>query len=279
MRCARSILASLAIASAAAAQPKPQKPAAPSRGPTARATKPSTPGYAEYVRRWHAPAQGKTCPTDDAGRPMLALFALSTNERLELRAAGDSGGFSASDLDRAAHLLREPWSGNEHPIEPRLLDLAYRVQAHFKAQEIRVVSGYRTPHGGSNHGRGRAMDLVVPGASDEEVAKFARELGYVGVGIYPTSGFVHLDVRDRSYFWIDASGPGRRNRERGVLADVARKSDERAAARGERPVGPFAIGRDVDVALQSHTAPPTQTPSPPDEDEDADSVASIASGG
>ena len=41
------------------------------------------------------------------------------------------------DLDRAAHLLREPSSGNEHPIEPRVLDAIYRIQTHFGAQEIR----------------------------------------------------------------------------------------------------------------------------------------------
>ena len=28
---------------------------------------------------------------------------------------------------------------------------------------------------GSNHGRGRAADIIVPGASDEEVARFARD--------------------------------------------------------------------------------------------------------
>ena len=33
----------------------------------------------------------------------------------------------------------------------------------------------------------------------------------VGVGYYPNSSFVHLDVRkDRSAFWIDYSGPGER---------------------------------------------------------------------
>ena len=35
---------------------------------------------------------------------------------------------------------------------------------------------------------------MVPGVKDEEVAKYARQTGFVGVGIYPTSGFVHVDV-------------------------------------------------------------------------------------
>jgi len=82
------------------------------------------------------------------------------------------------------------------------------------------------------------MDFIVPGAADAEVAAFARTLGFVGVGIYPVSGFVHVDVRDRSYFWSDASGPGRRNRERGILGDVARASDREAVTRAMRRSGP-----------------------------------------
>lgn len=184
---------------------------------------------------------------------MLTLASLNTRDRVTLAASSDRGGFSAEDLDRAAHVLRDPRTGNEHPVDPRVLDLVYRVAVHFGAHEIRVISGYRTPRGGraSNHGKGRAIDLVVPGAKDEEVARFAREQGFVGVGVYPVSGFVHVDVRERSYFWVDSSGPGKRSRRRGVLADLASKSDARAVARGEPAIGPFSISTDVDAALAS----------------------------
>jgi hypothetical protein len=128
------------------------------------------------------------------------------------------------------------------------MDLVYRVQRQFAAQELRVISGYRTPRvGHSNHGRGRAVDLVVPGTADEEVARFVRGLGFTGVGVYPTSGFVHVDVRERSYFWVDSSAPGKRNRERGVLGDVAAKADADARARGETPVVPYRVDLNVDV--------------------------------
>jgi uncharacterized protein YcbK (DUF882 family) len=222
---------------------------------TAKRT-PSPPGpaaYSGYVRKWHSAAPGKSAPVDASGRPMLVLASLNTGDRIELSANGDLGGFAASALDRAAFVLREPSSGNEHPVEPRLLDVLYQIQTHFHAQEIRLVSAYRTPHRGaaSNHGRGRAADVIVPGAGDEEVARFARELGFCGVGLYPVSGFVHVDVRERSYFWIDASGPGRRNRERGILGDLARKSDEHALARGEHGTTSLAIATDVDAALRA----------------------------
>ena len=79
--------------------------------------------------------------------------------------------------------------------------------------------------------------MVVPGVADEEVARFVREMGFVGVGVYPTSQFVHVDIRPRSYFWVDFSGPRMKNRERGILGDLAAKSDAaflRAFRKAER---------------------------------------------
>lgn len=219
-------------------------------------------------RSWHAATPGKSAPLDERGRPLLVLQGLNIPDRVELTSRSERGGFSAEDLDRAAHVMRDH-SGNEHPIDPRLLDMVYRLQTHFHAHEIRIISGYRTPQprsaagATSNHGKGRAMDLVVPGATDDDVAKFAREEGFAGVGVYPVSGFVHVDVRERSYFWVDTSGPGKRSRIRGILADVAVKSDAQAIARGERSVGPFHIGTDVDGAIGSsavaaHSAAPVE---------------------
>jgi uncharacterized protein YcbK (DUF882 family) len=254
------------VAAPADAEPaKPMKAAALPKRPQMQAVPAS--------RSWHAATPGKTAPVDERGRPLLVLQGLNIPDRVELTPRSDRGGFSAEDLDRAAHVMRDH-SGNEHPVDPRLLDMVYRLETHFHAHEIRIISGYRTPRGGatSNHGKGRAMDLVVPGATDDEVAKLARDEGFAGVGIYPVSGFVHVDVRERSYFWVDTSGPGKRSRIRGILADLAAKSDAQALARGERSVGPFHVGTDVDAAIgntavASHTAPPVV------EEDEGDAVA------
>jgi len=221
------------------------------------------------VRAWHS--MGSAAPPKAAnGLPMLVLHSLNTNDRTELTPYTTDGGFSAEDLDRASHVVRDPRSGNRHPLEPHLIDLVYRLETHFGSPEIRVISCYRTPNAKSrsNHGRGRAIDFVVPGATDEEVAKVARDFGFVGVGIYPTSGFIHMDVRDRSYFWVDRSGPGKKNRARGILPDLAHKSDLAALARGERPTPPFFIGTTIDVAL-SNAADSTDHDDEDDDDDDA----------
>lgn len=247
---------------AAPASADPPKPAAAAKRAPPPAAAAAT--RAGASRGWHAVPPGKKAPLDERGRPRLVLQALNTPDRVELSARSERGGFSAEDLDRAAHVLRDS-SGNEHPIDPRLLDVVYRLETHFNAPEIRIISGYRAPRGTttSNHGKGRAMDLVVPGARDEDVAKLAREEGFAGVGVYPVSGFVHVDVRERSYFWVDSSGPGKRSRIRGILADLAAKSDAQALARGERSVGPFQLGTDVDAATSgpafaSHAAAPVE---------------------
>lgn len=128
--------------------------------------------------------------------------------------------------------------GCEASVDPRLVRLLYVIAFHFEAREIVVVSGIRLPEEDgrtSNHHVGRAVDLIVPGVPNEEVAAYAREFGRVGVGYYPVSGFVHLDVRDRSFFWRDPSGPGETNCTQAILPEVAREVDELYDARFEDP--------------------------------------------
>lgn len=209
--------------------------------------------YAQYrhaVRLWHVKVKGRKAPLDAHGRPELVIESINTREQVALAPISDGGGFTASELERAAHVLRDPRTGNEFPMDPGEIDVLYLLQTHFKAPSIRVISGYRTPHPGSHsrHGEGRAIDLVVPGASDRAVARYVRALGFCGVGVYTRSGFVHVDVRARSYFWVDHSGPGQPNRAHTVLRRLAKQVDQRAAARGcPRPRATVRPDPDVDA--------------------------------
>jgi uncharacterized protein YcbK (DUF882 family) len=269
---AAGVAAALVVAIEALAQP----PVHASRHlpPVAATTRPGSAAASAYMSGrqslvgWHA-ASTRPAARDAAGRPMLTLSTVNRGESLSVPAAGDGGGFDSVDLDKLAHLLRAA-TGDEHPVDPRTMALVYRIQTHFDVPEIRVVSGFRVPKPGSrsNHGKGRAVDMVVPGVPDEEVARYVREMGFVGVGIYPTSQFVHVDIRPRSYFWVDFSGPRMRNRERGILGDLAARSDAAAVARGQLPVEPYGVGTDVDAALRARGMAPGA--SQPDDDEDED---------
>src|SRR5690349_16069122 len=175
------------------------------RSPTAQRIR----TYADMRRGWHTPLADGPALTPE-GRAILVFEILNTEERIELAPLRDDGGWSDSDLERASYALRDPRNNQERSIDARVLDLAYRVQVHFQAKALRVISCYR--RGASKHGKGRAIDIVVPGARDDEVARFARSFGFVGVGLYTRSGFVHIDTRPRSYFWVDSSGPGQKSR-------------------------------------------------------------------
>jgi hypothetical protein len=193
------------------------------------------------------------------------------NERVTVRPIRADGSLDLGAVAAMSKVLRDRRSGEAHPVDERLVRLLYRVADHFDAPQVTVISGYRTPRRShhSYHADGAAIDFLVPGVPDAEVAEYARSLGRCGVGVYPTSGFVHLDVRDQSYFWCDVSGPGQRGRVRQVQADRARLADRRwdpatdTPARRERPDG-------VQVIHASHRAARRPEPTPPATDADVD---------
>jgi LysM repeat protein len=102
-------------------------------------------------------------------------------------------------------------AGGPHPVtDPRLIRLLAKVSDHFGSRPIRVVSGYRTRSffQDSRHKVSCAVDFSIPGVDNSVVRDYLRTLTDVGVGYYPNSSFVHLDVRDTSTYWVDFAGPG-----------------------------------------------------------------------
>jgi LysM repeat protein len=95
-------------------------------------------------------------------------------------------------------------------MDARLIQLLVKVSDHFGGRPLRVVSGMRdnSYFHDSKHPLGRALDFSIYGVPNEAVRDYCRTLGNVGVGYYPNSSFVHLDVRDRPTYWVDYAGPG-----------------------------------------------------------------------
>ena len=117
---------------------------------------------------------------------------------------------------RFDHFLRCHYTNVEHKMDPRLMRLLFQTGHHWPGRRLEVVSGYRHPAVAKNphspHMKGLACDFRVEGVRTAELRDYLRHtFDKVGVGYYPNSSFVHLDVRkDRSAFWIDYSGPGER---------------------------------------------------------------------
>ncbi len=136
---------------------------------------------------------------------------LATNEDFTVRVAR-RGHASPTALSSFEKMMRNG-GGLTHPIDPHLVALVGTVSDHFGSRRLEIISGFRpytptqyTHH--SNHNIGHAIDFRVVGVPNEVLRDYCRTLHNVGVGYYPNSTFVHLDVRTSPAFWIDYSHPG-----------------------------------------------------------------------
>jgi uncharacterized protein YcbK (DUF882 family) len=152
--------------------------------------------------------------------PPVEMTALNTHETFTLQPDA-AGRFGSRELHGWNRFLRCHHTGRVHQMATRLASLIYETSRHFQFGKILVVAGYRAPriarqkgNPKSPHKRGLACDFRVEGVANTELRDYLRgAFGRVGVGYYPNSDFVHLDVRQKqSAFWIDYSGPGERAR-------------------------------------------------------------------
>lgn len=108
------------------------------------------------------------------------------------------------------HILFDHRNGEEAELSSRLVRLLVRVSDTFGGRQINVVSGYRETSYAleSRHPRGAACDFSIAGVPNLALFAFLSRLAHVGVGYYPNSSFVHLDVRATKAIWVDLAGPG-----------------------------------------------------------------------
>jgi hypothetical protein len=145
------------------------------------------------ARPWSVPRPGhsiKEVAPRSASRRVKRAAATAANE----------GRGAASEIAPGVRLL-----------DPGLLARLDAISRKFPGKPISLVSGYRPRSRGSQHQGGRALDLRVAGASNEELVAFCKTLADTGCGYYPNSSFIHVDVRNPgtgNVSWIDASGPG-----------------------------------------------------------------------
>lgn len=143
-------------------------------------------------------------------------------------------------------------TGSRPRVDARLIALLADVSEHFGGRPIRVVSGWRdhSYFEDSRHKHSQAVDFSIPGVANTVVRDYVRRYRNCGVGYYPNSSFVHLDVRESAAYWVDYAGPG----------EAPRGKPRREVAEGEHVAdsdnsGPIEeAGADVDDRPQGASA-------------------------
>jgi uncharacterized protein YcbK (DUF882 family) len=138
---------------------------------------------------------------------VLTMHNLHTGEKLEAL-YWDKGAYVPDALLAVNKLMRDHQTGEMHPIDPKLLDLLVALHGRTEATSCyELVCGYRTPQTNaamhrksrqvarnSLHMQGMAADVRIGGQPLGHLQKAALSLRGGGVGLYPRSDFVHLDV-------------------------------------------------------------------------------------
>ncbi|SMH60625.1 DUF882 domain-containing protein [Azospirillum agricola] len=138
----------------------------------------------------------------------LSLINLHTGERIRAEYWA-KGRYLRDGMREINRLLRDHRTGAVHAIDPKLLDLVHALGRKIGNRgPIQIVSAYRSPETNamlreadgsgvaqnSYHMQGKAIDLRVPGLGLRQLQRAALSLRAGGVGYYPDSNFIHVDV-------------------------------------------------------------------------------------
>jgi uncharacterized protein YcbK (DUF882 family) len=155
------------------------------------------------------------------------------NQEVKVNIYKADGTFDDASLAKLDDAFRCSRTGEVRAVRKELYEQLSRFYDRFEGKQIHLVSGFRfAERNSSRHFHASAMDIRIPGVSIREMYKFAESLdaGGMGVGLYPTSGFIHVDFRapgEPSYRWTDTSGPnsgkGKRKKKATGRTQPARK--------------------------------------------------------
>jgi uncharacterized protein YcbK (DUF882 family) len=143
----------------------------------------------------------------------LDFLNLHTGEALRTTYWAD-GAYLPDALADVNYLLRDFRTGDVKAIDVGLLNLLHDLRTRLDSTEAyQVISGYRSPKTNnmlasqsngvakkSLHMKGLAIDVSLPQRKLSDLRQVAMEMRRGGVGYYPKSGFVHLDV-GRVRYW------------------------------------------------------------------------------
>ncbi len=149
---------------------------------------------------------GRTATVHPAEK-RLAFYNLHTGEHLKT-VYWAKGRYIPGALKEINWILRDYRRNAVKPIHLRLLDLLYELDRKLETrQPFHIICGYRTPATNeylrehtagvakhSLHMEAKAVDIRIPGCHLAALQRAALAMQDGGVGIYPISDFVHVDV-------------------------------------------------------------------------------------
>lgn len=153
--------------------------------------------------------------TEPLERPSgaLTVYAENLREEVSVNLYQEDGSFDEAALASLDEVFRCKRTDETRAVRPELYEMMSRIADHFGQKRVLLVSGFRfAERDSSRHFHASAMDIKFEGVSARELYEYAQTLdaGNMGIGIYPNSGFVHVDFRapgEPSYRWRDLSGP------------------------------------------------------------------------
>jgi uncharacterized protein YcbK (DUF882 family) len=160
--------------------------------------------------------------TTAAQRFTLHLHHLHTGETLDVvYRVGDQ--YVPGAIDKLNYFLRDHRTNEVSHYDPKEFELLHSVMSRLGKPDgiIDIVCGYRTPWSNaflrgrsaltgvaknSQHMQAKAIDIRVPGVATSTLRDIALSLHSGGVGYYPVSQFVHVDVGPVRQWTFKGSG-------------------------------------------------------------------------
>lgn len=137
----------------------------------------------------------------------LQFFNINTKKFLDVTYF-KNGTYIKKALNDINSIMADRRSGKSTPMDIALIDSLHEIHSLSGSKEpIDIICGYRSPKTNSKlsrlkkgvakhsyHTLGKAVDIKIDGVSLSHVREIASSLNAGGVGYYPRSEFLHIDV-------------------------------------------------------------------------------------
>lgn len=176
----------------------------------------------------------------------VSFMDVNTRQKAKLTLISRFGTINVHSRHTLSHMLRND-SSVERPmlLHPKLLLMLQRIGDRFPGRTLEILSAHRYEGHGeqSNHGLGRAVDMRVSGIKLETLFDFVKTLPRCGVGYYPESNFIHLDVRDEFAMWIDYH-------HKGPNCAIAQQTEEKIESEPQRELEFYGISANRSLKIE-----------------------------